>query len=626
MANPDVAAACDRLSDRFERASRGLAGGSGRPDGRVPEPLHRLAAALLRMRVRPALEADWLVRDPVHVSLLGGTNTGKSTVLNLLLGRGAAGMNVTARFSQHPEGYRFASLGDSWIDDFPTRFAGYARHRDEHPPRQSDADLAAGRYRTAIALLDPSRTGAGAGAGAPAFAPPTATTAVLWDVPDFSTEEAAHWLGAVLDTVALADIVLFVVTDESYADERTCTLLGLVSAAGLSVHVVANKAAGDASLVGDIRRKVDLHWRGAGTGLPDACFHALPFVEGADPQARLRHLLDTEGASSLRSAIGREVEEALPRKRAGLAGCVRLLESRVEDLVRPMTEEACVAKAWDETVRRVTDREFLERYRTDYLDGERYGEFNQTLVRLMERLEVPGIGEVTKLLGQIVRIPVTMLTAMIRRALGRTKRAPAHTPEHEVIAARFAVWLEALRSEAQRAAAEDRAWARVAATLDSEAFVAKLTERLEAGYAATRPQIEEEVRRCARAIHEAIEGRPLLLNALRSANLAVDATAVFLVVKSGGLNWSDAIVGPAVAGLRRVLLESGLDQFLGAQERALKRRQGEAMDAMIRSQLAAPVRDLAPAEFGPGIEEEVRADLRVVVEAVAGAAPEEAKR
>ena len=60
------------------------------PDDSIRAPILWYSLAQLRMRVRPALERAAIGVDPVHVALFGGTNTGKSTVLNVLLGRASS--------------------------------------------------------------------------------------------------------------------------------------------------------------------------------------------------------------------------------------------------------------------------------------------------------------------------------------------------------------------------------------------------------------------------------------------------------------------------------------------------------------------------------------------------------
>src|SRR5436190_485168 len=107
--SPSFAAA--RAIRMFELAQRIEEREPASQDGHPEEPLIRFAIALMRQRVAPALQDGWLQNEPVHTAMLGATNSGKSTVLNVLLGAPAAGMHYQARFSQHPEAFRLAAIG-----------------------------------------------------------------------------------------------------------------------------------------------------------------------------------------------------------------------------------------------------------------------------------------------------------------------------------------------------------------------------------------------------------------------------------------------------------------------------------------------------------------------------------
>ncbi len=293
MSQDDPLAACDRLAAIFDRALALQERGQAVLDDAVRVPVVPYVIAQLRMRVRPALENDWSKTDPVHVVLFGGTNTGKSTVLNVLLGRAGAGMSVRARFSQHPEVFRPAALGDRWLDDFPSRFTGYHRSRDENPPHQSDESLRRDGYIPALAARDPDRL------HAEPLSPPAAPGALLWDAPDFSTEQAWTYLRAVLDVAALADVVVMTVTDESYADNRGNALLRMLGESGVAIHVAANKLWESPTLLDDITKTL-------GTiGQSRAPIHRLPHVPGANPDERLRSLLASQEAAAFRAAIAR---------------------------------------------------------------------------------------------------------------------------------------------------------------------------------------------------------------------------------------------------------------------------------------------------------------------------------
>jgi hypothetical protein len=575
----DPLAACDRLITLLERALRLELIHAGVRDDTIREPMIHYLAAQLRMRIRPALVPGWPAHDPVHVALFGGTNSGKSTVLNLLVGRAAAGMHATARFSQHPEAYRAGALGDRWLSSAPSRFADYHCYRDRHSPRQSDDDLARHGYRPAFAVLDLHSL------DTPALAPPAAAV-IFWDAPDFSTEAAQAYLSAVLDVVALADLVIMTVTDESYADDRATALLRMVQDSGVPLYVVANKLTDGPELLQDIKDKLAVYWHGM--------VLSLPLVTGRTPEERLEQLIATPEAERLRQIIAREVAPGAQLKRQVLAGAVEFLQRQFGAVLRPLVAEVDMAKAWEHMVERITQQELLARYGHEYLDGERYGEFNQTLVRLMDQLEIPGVGPLLRLLSTAVRTPFRIASGALRTLWGGGKAQPTQSPEHEVLDRLIQHWLAALRSEAQLLASTSShpAWGDLVRRLDSLDFSRQLAQTFERAYSAYRLTVDEEIQRRVKEIYHAMAQRPWLLNILRGTNLIVDATSITLVIKSGGLNWSDAVLGPLVAGLRHALLEAGLDKYLQTQQSLLKRRQFAAIQAAVEQHLARPVRDL----------------------------------
>lgn len=585
----DVKAACERLITLSERAldveTRRHAGA----DDRLQEPLIRYMLALFRMRVKPALHPGWLQHDPVHIVLFGGTNSGKSTVVNVCLGRAAAGMQATARFSQYPEAYRIQALGNTWLDTYPSRFAGYTRYEDTRPPRQSDSELLSRGYRLAVAVLDPTHT------PAPPITMPATTTAVFWDAPDFSTEAAQTYMGTVLDVAALGDMVIMAITDESYADDRVATLLRLVSSGGAELHIVANKLPPGDELLKDIRAKINDHWRGPGHSLPMQQWHHLPRVSGQTPEQRLSALLVSPQAVTLRDTIAQAAEQRVTLKRQVLDRTLKFIDSRLEDVLQVLAAEIEVAIAWERTVTRLIESECLERYRRDYLQAHRYGEFNQVLVRVMEALEVPGIGPLMKRLRSAVRLPFRLLTGWLKKGWNASSGAP-HLFEAEVLMELVEHCLAALKSEAQTLAdsATHPGWSEVARGLDSHTWRGQVIKEFEAAYALYRQTVDREVQQRAAAIYQTISERPRLRNVLRGANLALDAATVALVVKSGGLDWSDAVVGPLVAGVRRTLIEAGLAAYISRQSEILKQKQTEALRAFLITYVLRPVCSLFP--------------------------------
>jgi hypothetical protein len=589
--SPRAVAACDRLIALLDRAAA-LEAPPTDPE-RIHVPRARHAAALLRQKLRPALEPGHLAADPLHVVLFGGTNSGKSTVLNLLLGRPAAGMSFRARFSQHPEAYRLAALGNRFLDAHATRFAGYTRHQDRHPPRQDDDALRAHGYRPALAVNDPTHL------DAPPLAAPAASGAVFWDIPDFSTEEAQLYLPAVLDTLAIADLVVMTLTRENYADHRGRLLRGLVLDSGVPLLVVANKLEPGSTLIDDVRRKLADDGHDARRRVPPDRVLPLPQVLADDEHARLARLLATPEAAELRRRVAHEVAAGPALQRAALDGAAALLDRRLDDILSPLHDALVRRRAWTDRVDHATRVEFLDRYRRDYLDGERYVDFNQALVKLLDLLEVPGIGPVISGVSRGLRSATRWAFGTVARGvkgLLRIKTAERRGPELDAVAVAFERWVEALRAEAQALAAReaDPAWPAIAHTLASPTFLHQFGDSLGAAYLDYRGRMDRITSDRARRLYDLIATRPRVLNALRGMKLSLDVGTTTMIVASGGLDWTDAVVGPLVAPLQRLALEAGLDQYLNLQKAQLKQEQLAALRDVVERRMVEPVRALYP--------------------------------
>ncbi len=608
-------AACGRLIATLQRSLEMEARHRRGGDDAVRVPLVRYALAQVRQRIAPALTPGWLQADPVHVVMFGGTNSGKSTVLNLLLGRGVAGMSYRARFSQHPEAYRTGRLGEAFLDAYPTRFAEYDRYFNEHPPRRSDTDLRSRGYDYAIAVNDPEQL------EGCTLSPPATAEAVFWDIPDFSTEEAMFYMDAVLDTIALADLIVMTVTKENYADHRGGLLRYLVCSSGVPLRVVANKLEDEGQLLEDIRLK--LTESGDETCRVDpGHLHPLPYVSEPSDEARLEGLARAAEAGALREAIARDVDSDGRLKRQALLGSVRFLERRLDDLLAPLKAEVAVAEYWHWLVDRTTRSEFYDRYRRDYLEGERYVDFNQTLVKLLDMLEVPGIGPiiatVTRGLRSLSTLIVGAAAGLLRGLFSRKSPRESRMPERDVVVACFGQWLESLRNEAQVQAdrGEHQAWPVIARQLADEEFIVGFTTRLGTAYQQYRKRMDEITDERARALYEVIREKPKLVHSLRALKLTADAGTAGLIVASHGLNWTDAVVAPLVLPAWRLLLEYVGDKYLELQKAKLKQEQMDAFREMIDEHMVAPVRRLFVSAVSPQEMEAAREDFETIKAAV----------
>ncbi|MDR3636790.1 MAG: 50S ribosome-binding GTPase [Isosphaeraceae bacterium] len=608
MSPNDPVNACQRLIRLLEATRSVRERARLSTDDSIHPPITDFALALLKMRVAPALETTGPESDPVHVVLFGGTNTGKSTVLNVLLGRPAAGMNVLARFSQHPEAYRPALLGDHWLVAHPTRFHGYERFHGTSPPRQLDASLQRDGYRPCLAIFDTQ------GIANP-LREPFSTNAVAWDAPDFSTEEALTHLETVLDIAALADVVVMTVSDESYADDRGHALLRMLGESGATLYVVANKFPESTSqaLLDDLAETLRVSARVC------PAVHRFRQVRAPDPEARLRGLIESPEAEDLRRVLAREVERVAELKHRTLRGALSFIQTHWQELVRPLAEEADLAARWGEIAARTTRETVLEPYRRDYLEGLNYGDFNRALAELMQLLQVPGIGPALDFAGRIVRWPGRMLA----RAFGGLAKAGSGNgsppSERSVLERAIDRWLVALKAEAELLAgsAAHPGWNEIIRVLDDGGFRAAVREPFETAFAAYQQELDAMIRQRADALYAQLKESPKRLNALRAANLATNVLSIGVVVKLGGLHWWDAVLGPAVVGLNQTLVERGFGKLLDNQREGLKHDQFRSVTALIVARLEQPSRALFQGATRAGSLDEAERDFAAVRDAIA---------
>jgi hypothetical protein len=506
-------------------------------------------------------------------------------------------------------------VGNRFLDDFPTRFPGYERYSDCHPPRQSDAELRSQGYKYTLAV------NAIESFDSQALAEPASQAAVFWDIPDFSTEEATIYMPAVLDTIALADLLVMTVTKENYADHRGQLLRGLVCSSGVPLRVVANKLEDGSRLLADIQLKL------ADTADPTCRveadhLHPLPHVKDAGEIGRLQLLLADRESAALRRAVAADAARGTALKKRALRGAIQFLDRRLDDLLAPLEAEVSVTEYWHSIVERTTRKEFYDRYRRDYLEGEKYVDFNQTLVKLLDLLEVPGIGPIISAISKGLRAVSAAIVGSavsVLRGFFRARPTPeTRAPESDIVVACFEHWFETLKNEAQVQAdrGQHAAWGRIALQMGSHNFLMDFAKSLGAAYIAYRERMDEITDQRARALYEIIRGNPKLLHSLRGLKLALDAGTTTLIVASHGLNWTDAVIAPLVIPLQRLLLEYGVEKYLDVQKARLKDDQFAAFTEMIEANMVTPVRRLFVGAVSPEEMEAARRDFDLVKSAV----------
>jgi hypothetical protein len=516
----------------------------------------RLAAALVRDCIGPFLDDQ--PANPLHVVVVGGAGAGKSTVANLLSGAVAAETNPQAGFTRHPVAYTSDNGTLNWTGHLG--FLGPLQRMPQAGPANLDADVYQVRHvprdETSLGLL---------------------RDFVIWDCPDMTTWAAGGYVSRLLEISGLADIVVYVASDERYNDEVPTQFLKLLLESGKPVVVCLMKMKeGDApALLNHFEREVL-------SRLPArvvACL-SIPFlspVELADPARkapRYRIPLLNQVA-----AIGRPAKLARLRT---IQGASNYLATQHDNLLGSARSDVAALQSWRAVVE-AGQAEFDSRYQREYLAGEKLARFDEALVRLIDLLDLPGVGKFISGTLWVMRWPYQTLKNFAIKALKRPDTIAI--PELPVLEQALAGWLDLLRKEAVRRAGTHPVWAHIERGFAS-GLADQARDQFQQGFRGFQLGQADEVERTARAIYEELEKSPLSLNTLRGGKFALDVAAITATLVAGPLLWwQHALLIPLAASISHQLVELlGKGYVEGQRELARQRQQ-----ALMTQHLSAPL-------------------------------------
>jgi hypothetical protein len=523
----------------------------------------RLAAALVRNCIGPFLDDQ--PSTPLHVVVVGGAGAGKSTVANMLSGATLAEANTQAGYTRHPIAYTSMSGPINWAAHLG--FLGPLTRLTQPSPASLDEDV----YQVRRIPADPSTFD-------------LLKDFVVWDCPDMTTWAAQGYIPRLIEASALADVIVYVASDERYNDEMPTQFLQLLLQTGKPVVccLVKMREADVEALVAHFHKEVLANLPdGLGRGV--VCTLPIPFLtpqQLADP---------VREASRYRIPLVNQVAvlgspPLIARKRA-VVGATRYLTKHQEQLLDVARPDVQALQTWQMLVQS-GQSELDQRYQREYLTSEKFRGFDEALVRLMSLLDLPGVGQLLSVTLSAVRWPYRMLRGLIGKAMTRPE-APGR-PEQPILEESVAGWLDLLRRESARRAGEHPLWEHISSGFADGSLGTGAQERFGQVYRDFQAGLSLEVDRTARALYEQLAKKPVLLNSLRSGKVALDVAAIGGTVVAVGLGaWGwDLVLVPLVASLTHQLVELLGKQVVDSQREATRVRQAEMLQQMLSTPLA----------------------------------------
>ena len=484
--------------------------------------------------VRKGLLINSPSKQPLQMTIVGPTQAGKSSLVNVLLNSSVAGVSPLAGYTVHPQGFcHGVSLAD--CNGLQRYFGRFQQLQQAHIPRSR---------HDCYSLIEIATDS------------PPLPHGVLWDTPDFDSIDSATYREGVIRAIALADIIILVVSKEKYADQSVWDMMSALEALHQPTIICLNKLSEDseALLIPSLKEK----WRLARTDdFPDVVplyyqkQTGLP-IWPTDQLALLAHL-----AGKIHHKKHARVEQ-------------ELLQKYWQSWLAPVIAEHQALNDWQELVDAAI-KQALDNYQRDYLNHPRHYEtFQRALAELLTLLEIPGLAGVLTGARKALTWPVRQMMK-----LGRKKVHIADSSQEIVLLNQIAEHLliqlaDRLLDNADLA--HQRPWWKEFSSLLRNQRQAILQD-FNSAAKNYHISFQQDIEKTAQQLYHKLQEQPIVLNSLRATRITTDAAAIALTLHMGGIGVHDLIFAPAMLTVTSLLTESAIGSYMYKVEHDLKQHQ-----------------------------------------------------
>jgi len=479
----------------------------------------------------------------LQVAVIGPTQVGKSSIVNLLLNNTIAGVSALAGYTVHPQGFLAGVSGHDhqWLEG---HFGDFRRVEMK--------DLNAQDYN-AYSLMPADKV------------PPTPLPdCLLWDLPDFDSIDAAGYREGVLTTIGLADIVVLVVSKEKYADQSVWEMMALLEPLKLPTIIIVNK------LVADSQQAVLLSlsdkWRQA---RKDAVPTIIPLNYQSSGRLETWPQVEFESA---RRAFTEAVSQRRPSEQSSFEKAY--LNQHWQGWLAPIREEETALKTWGQLLDHAV-KEALAQYERDYLEHpHHYETFQNALLELLTLLEIPGLAKILSKIRRVLTWPVRQVFRWGRFGK-RSSDAVDISQEINLLnqkAEHFLIQIsEKIIDQIDDEPEKAQWWKEMNAVMRSNRQ--EIMEGFGQAALVYHEDFQGEVEDIAQRLYRKLQDQPAVLNSLRATRLTTDSAAIALAIKTGGIGLQDLIITPLMLSVTSLLAESALGSYIGRLEMELKQKQ-----------------------------------------------------
>jgi GTPase SAR1 family protein len=472
--------------------------------------------------------------QPLQIAIVGPTQAGKSSLANVLLNSSVAGVSPLAGYTIHPQGFcHGVSLAE--CSGLQRYFGRFQQFQQAQFPRD--------RY-DCYSLTETAADS------------PHLPHAVLWDTPDFDSIDSATYREGVIRAIALADIIILVVSKEKYADQSVWDMMSALEVLHQPTVICLNKLSegSESLLIKSLKEKwqlarkddfpevVPLYYQKQ-TGLPSW------------PEAKQSRLINLVSQVNHKKHARSEQD---------------LLQKHWQSWLEPVIAEHQALSDWQGLVDEAI-KQALDNYQRDYLNHPRdYETFQQALAELLTLLEIPGLAGILTGARKVLTWPVRQIMK-----LGRKRLHIADSSQEVVLLNQIAEHLliqlaDRLLDNSEEGNQRLR-WKEFSSLLRSQR--AAILQDFSSAAKQYHVSFQQDVEQTAQRLYHKLQEQPIVLNSLRATRATTDAAAIALTLHMGGIGVHDLIIAPAMLTVTSLLAESAIGSYMHKVEHELKQHQ-----------------------------------------------------
>ncbi|KAF3980850.1 MAG: GTPase domain-containing protein [Methylococcales symbiont of Hymedesmia sp. n. MRB-2018] len=492
---------------------------------------------LMEAFIRKGILIDSDSKTPLQIAILGPTQTGKSTVSNLILNSHKAGISPLAGYTAHPQGFCYQTTLSQrqGLQSFYGRFQ-----------QVSQSELNNERYDCYSLTESNEQTR-------------LLPSCVFWDTPDFDSIDSADYREGVIRTIALADIVVLVVSKEKYADQSVWEMMSTIELFHQPSVICVNKLiAGNEEII--IRSLKD-KWLQART---DEFPSVIPLYYQKQTAMPVWPASENKLFFQLQKKVSLKKHFVYERE---------ILNKYWHNWLDPIVIEHEMVKTWHTLVDKNIEQ-IIQEYQRDFLDHPHYyNTFQNALIELLNLLEIPGISRIITKTRRVLTWPIRKIFGIGRKpksALSQEEAILAQLGEHLLIQLADQL-LEKIDTDGK----QNKWWNDCYCRLRQQRN--EILEDYQQSINQYCTTFQQDVDATANKLYHKLAEQPIILNSLRATRASTDAAAMALMIATGGIGVHDLVITPAMLSITSMLTESAIGSHLKGVKNELKQHQMEVV-------------------------------------------------